>query len=154
MHPFQDVVRDYGTLLPVVVIRILDMINAKVVKAANADGVKQQYAPCLGNERNLDGVKAETDGFACTKNSTKHANIMRELLRRVCDRANPVVDDVMPELLRRSSSAPDKMTVQVLPVVMRGVLTENTQLSMNRMNIQPNLGSSQSVGSVGGEFLL
>lgn len=108
MHPFQDVVRNHGPLLPVVVVRILDMINAKVVKATNADDIKQQYAPGLGNERDLNGVKAETDRFARTKDSTKHANVMRELLRRVCDCADPVVDDIVPELLRASPSAPDK----------------------------------------------
>lgn len=100
MHPFQDVVRNHGTLLPVVVVRVFDMVNAKVVETTNADGIKQQYAPCFGNERDLNGVKAETDGFACAEDSTKHANIMRELLGGVCDRANPVVDDIMPELLR------------------------------------------------------
>lgn len=115
MHPFQDVVGNHGALLPVIVVRVLDMINAKVVKATNPDGIKQQYSPCLGNERDLDGVKAETDRFARTKNSTKHANIMRELLGGVCDRANPVIDDVMPELLRASSSVPEKMTVWSLP---------------------------------------
>lgn len=111
MHTFQDVVRDHSTLLPVVVVRILDVINAKVVKTTNADGIKQQYAPCFGNERDLSGVEAETDSFARTKDSTKHANVMRELLRGVCYRANPVVDDIVPELLRASPSAPEQMTV-------------------------------------------
>lgn len=88
-----------------VVVRVLDMVNTEVVKAANADDIEQQYAPRLRDERDLDGVETEADGFPCAEDSTEHANVMRELLRGVCDGANPVIDDVMPELLRVSPSA-------------------------------------------------
>lgn len=82
-----------------IVVRVLDMVNTKVVKATNSDGIEQQYAPCFSNERDLDRVETETDRFSCSKDSTKDANVMRELLRRVRDCANPIIDDVMPELL-------------------------------------------------------
>lgn len=90
---------NHGPFLPVVVIRLLDVVNAKVVKATYSDGIEQQYASCLGNKRDLDGVETETDRFSCSENSPKDTNVMRELLRRVRDCANPVIDDIMPKLL-------------------------------------------------------
>lgn len=40
MHSFQDVIGNHSTLLPVVVVRIVDMINAKIVEIANADSIE------------------------------------------------------------------------------------------------------------------
>lgn len=88
-----------------VVVRVFDMINTKVVKAANTDDIEQQYPPRLSNERDLDGVETEADRFPCTEDSTEYPDVMCELLRRVCDCANPVIDDIMPELLTDSPSA-------------------------------------------------
>lgn len=82
-----------------VVIRLLDVVNTKVEEATYSDGIEQQYAPCLSNKWDLDGVETETNRFSCSEDSPEDANVMRELLRRVRDCANPVIDDVVPELL-------------------------------------------------------
>lgn len=90
---------NHGTFLPVVVVRLLDVVNTKIVKATYSDGIEQQYAPCLSNKRDLDGVETKTDRFSCSKDSPEDANVMRELLRRVRDCTDPIIDDIMPELL-------------------------------------------------------
>lgn len=92
-------IRNHGTFLPMVVVRLLDVVNTKVVKATYSDGIEQQYASCLGNKRDFNGVETETDRFSCSEDSPEDSNVMRELLRRVRDCANPVIDDIMPELL-------------------------------------------------------
>lgn len=85
---------------------------------------------------------------------------MGQFLRRVGDGTDPVVDDVVPELLTRkevrSLANIDRMR-WTCGKVREGAgkkLTEKTQFIIKSTKIQPNFGSSQSVGTVGGTLRL
>jgi hypothetical protein len=94
----QDVIRYHRALFCAVVVRISDMVDPQVVKARNAQDVKQQYPSRFSNERNLNTIKPEANRLTRPQHTTKHTNIMRTLLGAVGKRTNPVVHDVMPEL--------------------------------------------------------
>lgn len=97
--PFENVVWNDGALLVVVVVGVLDVVDAKVVETSNADNVEEEDAAGFGQEGDLDRVETEADGFTCAQDTTEDADIVGELLWRVGDGSNPVVDDVVPQLL-------------------------------------------------------
>jgi hypothetical protein len=91
-------VRHNSTLLNVVVVCVLNVVNAKVVKDTYTDNVEEQNAARFRDIRYFDRVKTENDRLTSTEYTSEHTNVVRELLGRVCECANPVVYDVVPKL--------------------------------------------------------
>lgn len=73
----QNMFRHHRALLTLDIISILNMIDPQVVKARYTDGVEEQYPARLCEERDLDGVEAETDGFSRAENAAEDADVVR-----------------------------------------------------------------------------
>jgi hypothetical protein len=91
-------VRHDRSLLGTIVVRVLHMIDSQIVKDAYTNDVEQQNTTRFCDIGYLDGVEPEHNRFTSTKHSSKDADIVRELLWRIGERTDPVVDDVVPEL--------------------------------------------------------
>lgn len=88
-----------GTLLLVIVVRVLHMIDTKIVERGNTHDIEQQDATGFSNEGDLDAVEAEANSLTRAEHTTENSDVMREFLWGVCERAYPVIHDVVPELL-------------------------------------------------------
>jgi hypothetical protein len=89
---------DHSSLFNVIVVRILDVIDSQVIEHAYTNDVEEQDTARFCDVGYLDRVQAEDNRFARTKDTPKDTNVVDEFLRRVCERADPVIDDVVPKL--------------------------------------------------------
>lgn len=82
----------------VVIVRILDAIDAQIVEDTNADDVEEKYAARFCDIRNFDRIETEYDGFASSEDASKDSDVVSKFLRGIGERTDPVVNDVVPEL--------------------------------------------------------
>ena len=118
----QNMVRDHRALLLVVVVRILDVIDAQVEKHSHAYDVEEQDPARFRDERYLDAVEPEANGLAGTQDSPENSYVVGEFLGRVGERADPVVNDVVPQLRedpREHEENEDPAELRFVPV--RGI---------------------------------
>jgi hypothetical protein len=72
----QNVIRDNGALLILSIIRVLYVVDTKVVEARNADGVEKEDTASFAQVGDFDGVETKADGFAGAEHAAEDADIV------------------------------------------------------------------------------
>jgi len=69
-------IRDDSALLILSIVRILDIVDPKIVKARHTNSVEKQDTAGFTKVWDLDGVEAETDGFSSAEDAAEDADVV------------------------------------------------------------------------------